>query len=156
MSWPEGERYSCPLQSLAVSLLFSIVSTLVFSRTRGVLSHLNSSTHRFPRFPLTNLCPLVTLAVYSLRLRNDGLNLLFSSYLSRIGRIENPSCSACGHPTQSTSHLILQFPATDSLRRLLFGDSMSFYDLWSRPCGVARLLGLNGVPPCPHPWEGVG
>ena len=31
------------------------------------------------------------------RLRCNGHDLLFSSYLSRIGRIENPSCSACGH-----------------------------------------------------------
>ena len=61
MSWPDGERYSCPLHSHIVSLLLSLVSTLVFCRTRGVLSHLNSLTHRFPRFPLRNfgsLCPL--------------------------------------------------------------------------------------------------
>ena len=42
------------------------VSTLVFSRTGGVLSHQNSLTHRFPRFPLRNLCSLVMLAVSSL------------------------------------------------------------------------------------------
>ena len=41
MSYPDGERYSCPLQSRAVSL----VSTLIFPRTGGVPSHLNSSTH---------------------------------------------------------------------------------------------------------------
>ena len=56
MSWPDRERYSFPLQSLVVSLLLSLVSTLVFSRTKGLLSHRNSSTHRFPRFPLRNLC----------------------------------------------------------------------------------------------------
>ena len=50
MSWPDGERYSCSPQSLVVSLLLFLVSTLVFSQTGGVLSHLNSSTHRFPRF----------------------------------------------------------------------------------------------------------
>ena len=33
MSWPDGERYLRSLQSLVVSLLFSFVSTLVFSRT---------------------------------------------------------------------------------------------------------------------------
>ena len=66
MSWPDGERYSCPLQSLVVFFLLSIVSTLVFSRTRGVLSHLNSLTCRFARFPLRNLCSLVMLAVFSL------------------------------------------------------------------------------------------
>ena len=55
-----------PPQSLVVSLFLSLVSTLVFSRTGGVLSHLNSLTHRFPRFPLRNLCSLVMLAVCSL------------------------------------------------------------------------------------------
>ena len=90
------------------------------------------------------------------RLRCNGHSLLLGSYLSRIGRIENPSCSACGHPSQDISHLILHCPATDSLRRSLFGDSLSLYDLWSRPWGVSRLLGLHGLPPCPHPSEGVG
>ena len=67
------------------------------------------------------------------RLRCNGHSLLLGSYLSRIGRIENSSCSACGHPSQATSHLILHCPATDYLRRSLFGDSLSLYDLWSRP-----------------------
>ena len=65
MSWPDGERYLRPLQSLVVSLL-SLISTLLFSCTVGVLSLLNSSTHRFPQFPPRNLCFLVTLAVFSL------------------------------------------------------------------------------------------
>ena len=66
MSWPDGERYSRPLLSLVVSLLLSLVYTLVFSWTGCVLSHRNSSTHRFPRFPPSNLSFLVTLAVSSL------------------------------------------------------------------------------------------
>ena len=90
------------------------------------------------------------------RLRCNGHSLLLGSYLSRIGRIENPSCSACGHLSQDISHLILHCPAMDSLRRSLFGDSLSLYDLWSRPWRVAWLLGLHGLPPCPHPLEGVG
>ena len=65
MSWPDGVRYLRPLLSLVVSLLLSLVSTLVLSRTGGVLSHRNSLTHRFPRFPPRNLCSLVTLAVSS-------------------------------------------------------------------------------------------
>ena len=36
------------------------------------------------------------------RLRCNGHRLLLSSYLSRIGRMENPSCSACGHTSQDT------------------------------------------------------
>ena len=90
------------------------------------------------------------------RLRCNGHSLLLGSYLSRIGRIENPSCSACEHSSQDTSHLILHCPATDSLRRSLFGDSLSLCDLWSRPWGVARLWGIQGHLPCPHPSEGVG
>ena len=66
MSWPDGERYLCPLQFLAVSLLSSPVFTLLFSRTGGVLSFINSPTHWFPQFPLRNLCALDTLAVCSL------------------------------------------------------------------------------------------
>ena len=66
MSWPNGEHYSCRHQSPVVSLLLSLVSTLLFSRTGGVLSHLNLLTHRFPRFPPRNFCSLVTLAVFSL------------------------------------------------------------------------------------------
>ena len=89
------------------------------------------------------------------RLRCNEHSLLLGSYLSRIGRIENPSCSACGHPSQDTSRLILHCLATDSLCRSLFGDSLSLYDLWSRPWGVARLLGLHGLPSCPYPSEGV-
>ena len=61
-----GLRYLCPPQSLVVSLLLSLVSTLVLSRTGGVLSHQSILTHRFPRFPLRNLCSLVMLAVSSL------------------------------------------------------------------------------------------
>ena len=90
------------------------------------------------------------------RLRCNRHSLLLGSYLSRIGRIENPSCSACEHSSQDISHLILHCPATDSLYRSLFGDSLSLHDLWSRPWGVAQLLGLHGLLPCPHLSEGVG
>ena len=50
----------------------------------------------------------------------NGHSHLLGSFLYRIGRIENPSCSACGHSSQDTSHLILHCSATDSLRRSLF------------------------------------
>ena len=89
------------------------------------------------------------------RLRCNGHSLLLSSYLSRINRIENPSCSACGHSSQDTSDLILHCPATDSASLALW-PLLSFYDLWFRSWGVSRLLKLHGLPPCPHPSEGVG
>ena len=41
-------------------------------------------------------------------------SLLLSSYLSRIGRIENLFCSTCGHLSQYTTHVILCCPAADS------------------------------------------
>ena len=89
------------------------------------------------------------------RLRCNGHSLLLSSYLTRIGRIKNSSCSSCGHPSQDTSHLVLHCPATDFLHRSLFGNFLPLYDLWPRPWGVARLLEPHGLPPCPNPLEGV-
>ena len=44
----------------------SLISGIHSSRTGGILSHRNSSTHRFPRFPPRNLCFYVMLAVFSL------------------------------------------------------------------------------------------
>ena len=66
MSWPDGVRYLRSPLSLVVSLILPLVSTLVICRTGCVRSHLNSLTHRFPQFPLRNLCSLVMLAVSSL------------------------------------------------------------------------------------------
>ena len=152
-SLPDGERCLRLPQSLCS--LLSLVSTLVFSRTAGVLSPKYFDT-QVPSISTEELVlPRHARCVLS-RLRCNGRSLLLGSYFSRIGRIENSSCSACGHPSQDTSHLILHCPATDSLRRSLFGNSLSLYDLWSRPWGVARLLGLHGLPPCPHSSEGVG
>ena len=132
-SWPDGERCLRLPQSLVVSLLLSRVSTLVFSRTGGVLvSSKFFDTQVFSISTEELVLPRHARCVFS-RLRCNGHSLLLGSYLSRIGRIDNPSCSVCGHSSQDTSHLILHCPATDSLRRSLFGDSLSLYDLWSRP-----------------------
>ena len=79
--------------------LLPFVSTLVLSRTGGVLSHRSSLTHRFPRFPPRNLY---------------------------------------------TSHLILHCPATDSLRRSLFGDSVSLRPL---------VQTLGSCPATGAPWS---
>ena len=58
MSLPDGERCLRPPQSNVVSLLLP----LVFSRTGGVLSLQSILTHRFPQFPLRNLCSLGPLS----------------------------------------------------------------------------------------------
>ena len=154
MNQLDGERYLRPLQSLVVSLLLSLVSTLLFSRTGGVLSHLNSLAHRFPRFPPRNLCSLVMLAVSSFIFAATD-TAFFWVFIS-LGLAELRILTAAPVDTRPRTPLfILHCPATDSLRRSLFGDSLSLYDLWSRPGGVARLLGLHSFPPCPHPSEGA-
>ena len=139
----------------SLSPLFSRIHSSLFSDWRRTVSSKFFDT----QVPSTSTEELVlprhARCVLS-RLRRNGHSLLLGSYLSRIGRIENPSCSVCGHSSQDTSHLILHCPATDSLRRSLFGNSRSLYDLWSRPWGVAQIMGLHGHPPCPHPSEGAG
>jgi len=51
----------------------------------------------------------------------------------------NSSCSACGHPLQDMTHLLLDCPASEPLQRAIVGTTSSIFDLWSRPWGVARL-----------------
>ena len=141
-------RVWAPVWKLCDRVKYSKYSTLVLSRTGGALSHLNTLTQvlSIPTEELVHPCH--ARCVFS-RLRCNGHSLLLGSYLSRIGRIENPSCSACGHSSQDTFYLILHCPTMDSLRRTLFGDSLSLYDLWSRPW---ELLGFWGS----HPSEGIG
>ena len=71
------------------------------------------------------------------RLRCNGHSLLLGSYLSRIDRIENPSCSTCGHSSQDTSHLTLHCPATDSCAAhslaTLYLFTISGPDPWELP-----------------------
>ena len=52
------------------------------------------------------------------RLCCNGHSLLLGSYLSRIGRIENPSCSACGHLSSHSALSSYGLFAPLTLRRL--------------------------------------
>ena len=139
----------------SLSFLISRIHFCLFSDRRRTVSSkfFDTQVHSISTEEL--VLPYHARCVLS-RLRCNGHSLLLGSYLSRIGRIENPSCSSCGHSSQDTSHLILYCPATDFLHRSLFGNSLSLYDLWSRPWVVARLQGLYGLPPCPDPSEGIG
>jgi len=65
------------------------------------------------------------------------------------------SCRACGYPLPSLAYRFLDCSASGSLRCAIFGTA-SIFGLWSRPWGVARLLGLRVVPPRPYLSEGVG
>ena len=139
----------------SLSPLISRIHSYLFSNWRRTVSSKFFDT-QVPSISTEELAFLRHARCVLSRLRCNGHSLLLDSYLSKISKIENPSCSACGHSPQDTSHLILHCPATDYLHRSLFADSLSLYDLWSRPWRVARLLGLHGLPPCPHPLEGVG
>ena len=114
------------------SALISRINSCLFSDWRSTAS----SKFFDPQVPSISTDKLVlpcNVRCVLSHLRCNGHSVLLSSYLSRIGRIENPSCSACGHSSQDTCYRILHCPATNSLRRSLFGDSLSLYDLWSRP-----------------------
>ena len=153
MSWPDGERYLHPPQSLIVSLLIFLISTLILSDWRCTVLTKFFDT-QVPSITTEELVlPRHACCVLSRLCCNEHI---LGSYLSGIGRIENPSCSTCGHSSQDTSHLILHCPATNSLCHSLFGDSLSLYDLWSRPWKVARLLGLHGLLPCPILLKALG
>ena len=90
------------------------------------------------------------------RLRCNRHSLLLSSNLSRIGRIENPSCSVCGHSYQNTSHLILQCLATDSAPLTLWQLSVSLRPLVHTlgSCPASGALWSSAMPPSlERGWE---
>ena len=129
MSWPDGELH---LRSSAIpyslSSLISRIHSGVFSDWRRTVS-LKYFDTQVPSISTEELVlPRHARCVLS-RLGCNEHSLLLGSYLSRIGRIENPSCSACGHSSQDIYHLILHCPATDSLQRSLFGGSLSLRPL---------------------------
>ena len=128
-SWLDGVCYSYLLQSLgSVSPLISRIHSCLFSNWRHTVSSKVFDTQVPSVFIEELVLPLHARCFLS-HPRCNGHSLLLSSYLSRIGRIENISCSACGHSSQDTTYLILHCSPTDSLHRLLFGDSLSLYDL---------------------------
>ena len=92
MSWPDEERYLRPPQSLVVSRIHSCL----FSDWRRTVSLKFFDTQVSSIFTKELVLPRQTRCVLS-HLRCNGYSLLLGSYLSRIGKIENPSCSACGH-----------------------------------------------------------
>ena len=120
-SLPDGERYLRPPQSLVVSLLLSLVSTLVLSRTGGVLSLPNILTHRFPRFPLRNLCSLVMLAVSSLVFA--AMDTAFFYILTSLGLAELRTLLAAPVGTRPRTSLILL--CTVQLRTLCAAHSLA-------------------------------
>ena len=80
MSWPDLEHYLCPVKSLVISLFLSLISTHLFSRTGGVLSHLNSVTQVLLISTEKLVFPGHAGCVFSC-LRCNRHSLLLSSYL---------------------------------------------------------------------------
>ena len=101
-------------------------------------------------------CAPLSRSLPSLSLRCNGHSLLLSSYLSKIGRIKNPSCSACGHSSQDTSHLILHCPAMDSLRRLSLATPCLFTISGPGPGKVPGLWGSTVFGHAPIPRKESG
>ena len=127
----------------SLSPLISHIRSYLFSDWRRTVS----SKFFYTQVPLISTEKLVlprhARCVLS-RLRCNGHNLLLGSYLFRIGKIKNPSCSACGHSFQDTSHLILHCPATDSAPLALWRLSVSL-----RP--QVQTLGI--CPASGAPWS---
>ena len=82
----------------------------------------NNRLLRFAGWAASLFCP--GEARWLSRLRCHGHSLLLSSYLHRISRKENSDCSACGHPLQDLNHLLLDCPASEPLRKSIFGSSL--------------------------------
>ena len=145
------------IQTRAPSVLTVIaeIRYLQYHNWRRHISHCYLN-YQVPKVSLEELLLSRPIRCTLSRLHCHGHSLLLSSYLHRISWKENSNWSACGHPLQDLNHLVLDFPASKPLRKSIFGSSLSILDLWSRPWGVARLLGLRRVPPCPHRSEGVG
>ena len=120
----------------SLSPLISRIHSSLFLDSRHTVSSKFMDMQVFSIFTKELVLPYHARCVLS-RLCCNRHSLLLNSYLSGIGRIENPSCSACRHSSQDTAHLILHCPALDPLHCLLFGNSLSLYDLWSRPWRVA-------------------
>ena len=124
MSWQNEVRCSSHLQYYIASFshpltspthLFShFLTSPLFSNRRCTApsKFLNTQIHSV--FTEELVLPRHVQCVLS-RFRCNEHSLRLTSHLSRTGRIENSLCSACSHPNQDTSHLILYCPPAYSL-----------------------------------------
>ena len=144
------DAISCPLPPVIAKVRYS-----QYHNWRRHISHSNLN-FQVPEVSSEELLISRPICCELSCLRCHGHSLLLSSCLHRISRKKNSACSACGHHLQDLNHLLLDCPASEPLRKSIIGSSLSILDLWSTPWDIARLLGLRGFPPCPHPSEGVG
>ena len=149
-----GASLPCTAPQSLSSLASSFRHSLYSSWRASVRSSLLST--QIPKVASEELSLPRSVRCHLSRLRCNGHSLLLQSYLHRIGRSSSPDCPLCGRGPHDVSHVLTSCPSLSSLRGAIFGPSASLFDLWARPWGVARLLGLRGVPPRPYPPDGVG
>ena len=121
---------SLPTDAIPCPLLPVVAKVRYFQyhKWRRHVSH-SYMNHQVPEVSLEELLLCRPTRCELSRLRCHGHSLLLSSYLHRISRKENFACSACGHPLQDLNHLLLDCPASEPLRKSIFGSSLSILDL---------------------------
>ena len=137
------------LNPCSLSPLISPMYSPLFSDWRHTVSFKFFDTQA-PSMPTEKLVlPRHARCVLS-RLRCNGHSLLLSCYLSRIDRIENPFLQRLRTPVPVISFCTVQ------LRTLCAACSLATLCFSTISGPVSRLLGLHGLPPCPHSSERVG
>ena len=105
LQWiPGSDTTELAIRGALLASPLSVVVSLLFSWTGGVLSHLNSLTHKFPRFPPRNLCSLVMLAVSSLVYA--ATDTAFCRVLNSLGLAESRILPAAPVDTRPRTPLI--------------------------------------------------
>ena len=146
----ELARWGALLVPSAVPCSLSLIYSCLFSDWRRTVS-LKFFDTQVPLISTEELVlPRHTRCVFS-RLCCNGHSLLLRSYLTRIGRIENSSCSACGYSSQDTSHLIAHCPTTDSLATLCPSTTSG-----PDPGELPGFWGSMVFRHSPIPWKGSG
>ena len=127
------------------------------------MSHLNSLTHRFPRFPLRNLCSLVTLAVFSLVYAAIDTAFFWAPISPGLAKSRIlPAVPADFHPrTPLISSCTVQLRTLCAARSLAtlcslrplvqaLGSCLASGAPWSpaMPPSLGRVLGNNTTPIC--------
>ena len=101
----------------SLSPLISRIHCSLFSDWRYTVSSKFFDT-KIPSISTEELVPSRHAPCILSRLRCNEHGLLLSSLLSRIGRSENPSCSACGHPSSHSALFSYELLAQLTLWRL--------------------------------------
>ena len=114
-----------------------VVAKVRYSQYHNWRRHISHSHLNFqvPEVSLEELILSRPIRCKLSRLRCHGHSLLLSSYLRRISRKENSTCSACGHPLQDLNHLLHDCPASKPFVNLSLAPLSPFL-IYSPDLGV--------------------